>query len=141
MTRWKIGNTDLDLSRPIGVGIVNVTTDSMFEGARSETPEQAIDDGIRLLSAGFDIVDVGAVAARAGLPVGPEEEAAALVPVIEGLALSRNFRSAPVPSDVPLTELTPDFPLCRAPPQVKAPVSKTGDSRFESWLPRSDSLA
>ena len=32
------------------------------------------------------MLDVGAVAARSGPPVAPEEEAAALVPAIEGLA-------------------------------------------------------
>lgn len=76
----------LDLAQPIAAGIVNVTTDSMFEGARSGTPEQAIEDGRALVEAGFDMLDVGAVAARSGPPVPPEVEAAALVPAIEGLA-------------------------------------------------------
>jgi dihydropteroate synthase len=58
----------------------------MFEGARSGTPEQAVADGLALTEAGFDMLDVGAVAARNGPPVQVEEEAAALVPAIEGLA-------------------------------------------------------
>ncbi len=66
-------------------GIVNVTTDSMFEGARSGTPERAIEDGERLVELGFDMLDVGAVAARSGPPVAAEDEAAALVPAIGGL--------------------------------------------------------
>jgi dihydropteroate synthase len=70
----------------VAAGIVNVTTDSMFEGARSGTPEQAVADGLALVEAGFDMLDVGAVAARSGPPVPVEEEAAALVPAIEGLA-------------------------------------------------------
>jgi dihydropteroate synthase len=74
------------LERPVGAGIVNVTVDSMFEGARSATPERAVADGLELLEAGFDMVDVGAVAARSGPPVPVEEEAAALVPAIEGIA-------------------------------------------------------
>jgi dihydropteroate synthase len=76
----------LDLARPVAAGIVNVTVDSMFEGARSGTPEQAIADGIGLVEAGFDMLDVGAVAARSGPPVGVEDECAALVPAIAGLA-------------------------------------------------------
>jgi dihydropteroate synthase len=76
----------LDLSKPIAAGIVNVTVDSMFEGARSGTPEQAIADGLALVEAGFDMLDVGAVAARSGPPVSAEDEAAALVPAVEGLA-------------------------------------------------------
>jgi dihydropteroate synthase len=73
------------LARPVGAGIVNVTVDSMFEGARSGTPEQAVRDGIALAEAGFEMLDVGAVAAKAGPPVSPEDEAAALVPTVEGL--------------------------------------------------------
>ena len=70
----------------MGAGIVNVTVDSMFEGARSGTPEGAVRDGLALAEAGFDMLDVGAVAARSGPPVEAEDEAAALVPAIEGLA-------------------------------------------------------
>jgi dihydropteroate synthase len=76
----------LDLAQPLGAGIVNVTVDSMFEGARSGTPEQAIADGMKLVEAGFDMLDVGAVAARSGPPVPAEREAAALLPAVEGLA-------------------------------------------------------
>jgi dihydropteroate synthase len=83
---WRLSDRTLDLVSPIGAGIVNVTEDSMFEGARSATPEQAIEDGRRLASAGFDMLDVGAVAARSGPPVPAEEEAERLVPAIRGLA-------------------------------------------------------
>jgi dihydropteroate synthase len=82
---WRLADRTLDLARPIGAGIVNVTVDSMFEGARSGTPEQAVRDGLALAEAGFEMLDVGAVAAKAGPPVPPDEEAAALVPAIEGL--------------------------------------------------------
>ncbi len=76
----------LDLTSPLAAGIVNVTVDSMFEGARSGTPEQAIADGIGLVEAGFDMLDVGAVAARSGPPVPVEVECASLVPAIAGMA-------------------------------------------------------
>jgi dihydropteroate synthase len=83
---WKLSDRTLDLAAPLGVGIVNVTDDSMFEDARSGTPEQAIEDGLRLAEAGFEMLDVGAVAARSGPPVPAEEEAERVVPAIEGLA-------------------------------------------------------
>jgi dihydropteroate synthase len=76
----------LEIDQPIGAGIVNVTDDSMFEGARSGTPQRAVEDGLRLARAGFEMLDVGAVAARSGPPVSAEEEAARLVPAIAGLA-------------------------------------------------------
>jgi dihydropteroate synthase len=83
---WKLADRTLGLEQPLAAGIVNVTTDSMFEGARSGTPEQAVADGLELVRAGFDMLDVGAVAARSGPPVPAEVEAAALVPAIEGMA-------------------------------------------------------
>jgi dihydropteroate synthase len=92
---WKLADRTLDLAQPLGAGIVNVTVDSMFEGSRSGTPEQAVADGLALAEAGFGMLDVGAVAAKAGPPVSPEEEAAALVPAVEGLAtrLRGSFRT------------------------------------------------
>ena len=85
---WRLANESLGLTQPVAAGIVNVTADSMFEGARSGTPEQAVADGLSLAEAGFDMLDVGAVAAKSGPPVPPEVEAAALVPAIEGLVAS-----------------------------------------------------
>lgn len=78
---------DLELSfpPPLAAGIVNVTNDSFFAGARSGTSEQAVADGLALVEAGFDMLDVGAVAARSGPPVTPKSEAAKLVPAIEQL--------------------------------------------------------
>src|SRR5689334_20817893 len=58
----------------------------MFEGARSGTPERAIADGLRLAELGFDMLGAGAVPARSGPPVSPEEEAARLVPAVAGLS-------------------------------------------------------
>jgi dihydropteroate synthase len=83
---WRLADRSLELEAPVGVGIVNVTEDSMFEGACSGTPERAIEDGLALADAGFEMLDVGAVAARSGPPVPAREEAAKLVPAIEGLA-------------------------------------------------------
>lgn len=85
---WRIRDRTLSLDRPLAAGIVNVTSDSFFSGARSGTPEQAIADGVALAESGFDMLDVGAVAARSGPPVAAEREAALLVPTVEGLAAS-----------------------------------------------------
>ena len=91
---WRLADRTLDLAQPLAAGIVNVTVDSMFEGARSGTPEQAVADGLALAEAGFDMLDLGAVAAKAGPPVSVEDEAAALVPAIEGLVASSPFRGS-----------------------------------------------
>jgi len=95
MKRWTLAGGDLDLTLPRAAGIVNVTVDSMFEGARSGTPQQAVADGLALAGAGFDMLDVGAVAARSGPPVSVEDEAAALVPAVEGLRTETACLSSP----------------------------------------------
>ena len=82
---WKLSDRELDLSEPRAAGIVNVTSDSMWEGARSGSPGQAVQDGLALADAGFDMLDVGAVAARSGPPVPPVREAEALLPALRGL--------------------------------------------------------
>ena len=94
MSSWRLAGRSLDLARPIGAGIVNVTVDSMFEGARSGTPEQAVADGLALAEAGFEMLDVGAVAAKSGPPVaaedrGPATLAASALAVAQGAEVLR----------------------------------------------------
>jgi dihydropteroate synthase len=86
MPSWRLADRVLDLASPLAVGIVNVTDDSFFEGARSGTPGRAIEDGLALAAEGFDLLDVGAVAARSGPPIAAEDEAGRLVPVVRALA-------------------------------------------------------
>lgn len=86
VTRWRLADRVLSFPPPLAAGIVNVTDDSFFEGARSGTPDRAVEDGAELVASGFDLLDVGAVPARAGDPVDPDDEAGRLIPAIEGLA-------------------------------------------------------
>lgn len=86
MSAWRLADRTLELDRPIGVGIVNVTVDSMHPGSRSGTPGQAVADGIALAGRGFEMLDVGAVAARSGPSVAAAEEIERLIPAVAGLA-------------------------------------------------------
>jgi dihydropteroate synthase len=87
MRTWRLsGGLELRFPPSLGAGVVNVTSDSFYSGARSATPEQAIEDGMRLVEAGFELLDVGAVAARSGPPVDAAAEIESLVPAIAGLA-------------------------------------------------------
>jgi dihydropteroate synthase len=85
VTTWRLSDRTLEFGPPLAAGIVNVTDDSFFAGARSGTAEQAVADGLALAEAGFDLLDVGAVAARSGPAVAASDEAAKLVPAIERL--------------------------------------------------------
>lgn len=83
---WRLTDRRLEFPPALGAGIVNVTDDSFFEGARSGTPDRAVADGLALVEGGFDLLDVGAVAARSGPAVSADAEAARLVPAVERLA-------------------------------------------------------
>jgi dihydropteroate synthase len=68
------------------MGVLNVTPDSFSDGGRFASSDSAIREGLQQLEAGADIVDVGGESTRPGAaPVGPDEEARRVVPVIEGL--------------------------------------------------------
>jgi len=105
---WRLSDRVLDLAQPLGAAIVNVTVDSMFEGARSGTPEQAVADGLALAEAGFDMLDVGAVAAKSGPPVPAEDEAAALVPAVAGLAAAGDRHFPPMRGEMAITPISAD---------------------------------
>lgn len=69
------------------MGIVNVTPDSFSDGGRFEDAEAAVQHGLRLVADGADILDIGGESTRPGSdPVGPDEELARVLPVIEKLA-------------------------------------------------------
>ncbi len=86
MTSWRLRDgLELSFPPPLAAGVVNVTADSFYSGARSVTPEQAVEDGLMLVEEGFDLLDVGAVAARSGPPVPAAVEASKLAPAVAGL--------------------------------------------------------
>ena len=77
----------LDWSRPVIMGIVNVTPDSFSDGGRFARARQAIEHGRALAAAGADILDIGGESTRPGAQEVPvEEELERVVPVVEALA-------------------------------------------------------
>ncbi len=69
------------------MGIVNVTPDSFSDGGQHDTPQLAIDHGIRLAKQGAAILDVGGESTRPySAPVETNEELDRVIPVVEGLA-------------------------------------------------------
>jgi dihydropteroate synthase len=77
----------LALDRPRVMAIVNVTPDSFSDGGERLDSAQAIDDGLRFVSEGADIVDVGGESTRPGSqPIEAAEELRRALPVVEGLA-------------------------------------------------------
>ncbi|HSA87742.1 MAG TPA: dihydropteroate synthase [Nitrospira sp.] len=72
--------------RPLVMGVVNVTTDSFYDGGRYVEPERAIDHALELVGQGADILDVGGESTRPGADsVSEEDELARVIPVVKGL--------------------------------------------------------
>jgi dihydropteroate synthase len=81
------GSFRLSLTRPLIMGIVNVTPDSFSDGGRLASARVAIDHGLHLARLGADILDIGGESTRPGAEFVPiEEEKRRVLPVIQALA-------------------------------------------------------
>ncbi len=93
--RLSAGRFELTFTRPLLMGVVNVTPDSFSDGGRYPSTDQAIGHAWRLVAEGADIIDIGGESTRPGaVPVSIEVELARVVPVVEALA------AGPVPVSV-----------------------------------------
>jgi dihydropteroate synthase type 2 len=73
-------------STPKIFGIVNATADSFSDGAKYLAPDAAIAHALNLVSAGADIVDLGAAASNPDAAhVPPAEEIRRLTPIVQAL--------------------------------------------------------
>lgn len=80
----RCGRFTLTLSRPLIMGIVNVTPDSFSDGGRHDAA--AVEHALRLIGEGADILDIGGESTRPGaLPVPLDEELRRVIPVVEAL--------------------------------------------------------
>ena len=80
------GNFQLDLSRPLVMGIVNVTPDSFADGGHYYSCDAALAHAHQLIEEGADILDIGGESTRPGAAtVRVQQELDRILPVIEGL--------------------------------------------------------
>ena len=80
------GNFKLYLSRPLVMGIVNVTPDSFSDGGQHFQHDAALAHAQQLIAEGADILDIGGESTRPGAkPVGVQQELDRVLPIIEGL--------------------------------------------------------
>jgi dihydropteroate synthase len=74
-------------TRPVIMGILNLTPDSFSDGGRFQTPESALAQARKMVAEGCDIVDVGGESTRPGAtPVSETEELARVEPIFSELA-------------------------------------------------------
>ena len=85
-TLLQCGRFQLDLSRPLVMGIVNLTDDSFSGDGLHGQAAGAIAQGLRMVEEGAAMLDLGAESSRPGAePVPLQQELDRLMPVIEGL--------------------------------------------------------
>ncbi len=86
----------LDLTRPLVMGILNVTPDSFSDGGVYFDPHRALEQAQRMVEQGAAIIDIGGESTRPGAsPVSVEEELRRVVPLVEALS-----KALPVPISV-----------------------------------------
>lgn len=80
------GKFHFELSRPLVMGIVNVTPDSFCDGGHHSSTVAAIAHARQLIAEGADILDIGGESTRPGAAtVSTQQELDRVLPVIEGL--------------------------------------------------------
>lgn len=76
----------LDLSKPVIMGIINITEDSFFAGSRTQHIDLILQRAAQHLAEGAKILDIGAQSTRPGaVAVGPETELERLLPAVRTL--------------------------------------------------------
>ena len=86
MQLLQCGRFELDLSRPMIMGILNVTPDSFSDGGRFNSLDTALQRAESMLADGAAILDIGGESTRPGAPeVSVQEELDRVMPVLEKL--------------------------------------------------------
>jgi dihydropteroate synthase len=86
---WSVAGKVLDLSRPLIMGIVNVTPDSFSDGGRYLSAPAALAHAERLIAEGADLLDIGGESTRPGAAdVSETEELDRVLPLVEALRAS-----------------------------------------------------
>lgn len=76
----------LDLSRTLVMGVLNVTPDSFSDGGEFADTAKAIDRALEMEKQGADIIDLGGESSRPGAdPVSVDQELERVIPVIDGI--------------------------------------------------------
>lgn len=93
---------ELGFSKPLVMGVLNVTPDSFSDGGKFVDTDAAIAHGLALIKGGADILDIGGESTRPGAkPLWEGDEIDRIRPVIEalsgaGVPISVDTRKAPV---------------------------------------------
>src|SRR5579863_3310917 len=84
---WRVRGAVVPLSRPVVLGIVNVTPDSFSDGGSFFSAEDAVAHAMRLVAEGADMLDVGGESTRpqGATPVGVQAQRMRILPVLRAV--------------------------------------------------------
>jgi dihydropteroate synthase len=103
---WRCRDRTLDLSRPVVMGVLNVTPDSFSDGGRYANHDSAFERAVQIAAEGAAIVDIGGESTRPGAERIPaDEQIARVVPVIQRIRANL---------DIPISIDTSDPEVMRA---------------------------
>ena len=86
MAILRCGAFELPLTRPLVMGIVNLTPDSFSGDGLAANLDRAVEQARKQIDAGADLLDIGAESSRpSAAPTSLEEERRRLMPVLEAL--------------------------------------------------------
>ncbi len=93
-----LGDSQIDLSIPVVMGIVNITPDSFYEDSRMEDETTMLKFVGQMVKEGVSVVDVGAVSTRPGAAtVSTKTELGRLLPALH--AIRKEFPDLPISID------------------------------------------
>jgi dihydropteroate synthase len=85
--QWQCRHRTIDVTRPVVMGILNVTPDSFSDGGRYAGVDAAVERAAQMVAEGASIIDVGGESTRPGAAgVDAAVECERVVPVIERIA-------------------------------------------------------
>ncbi len=80
----KCGNEKVNLSRPVVMGILNVTPDSFYDGGKYNNQSTILKRATQILEEGAEIIDLGAYSTRPGAKnISAKEEYERMAPAVE----------------------------------------------------------
>jgi dihydropteroate synthase len=94
----QLGDTQIDLSIPIVMGIVNITPDSFYDGGKMEDETTMLKAIEQMIKHGVTVIDIGAVSTKPGAEsISTKIELGRLLPAVE--AIRKQFPEIPISID------------------------------------------
>lgn len=133
MKKIRLGGKELDLSRPLVMGILNVTPDSFYEGSRCWGEVKIVERIHRIMEEGADIIDVGAYSTRPGADyVDEKEEVGRLSVAVE--AIRKYYPKALISIDTFRAKVAEEIVHCLGPVIVNDISGGTMDAGMFDFL-------